>query len=127
MTVVCDGPTSFFAFEPGAPDVLAASATGIYVTALVNLLHRHSHQLQVKLRWLRPAEARIRGTRPQARSCVAVGCRDERMDRGNRARPLSMPRRALVVSFFYPPGPPTPPEGYPPVDARSQSKNCKHS
>jgi hypothetical protein len=51
---------SFYAFEPGAPGVPAASATGIYVSALAALLERHGDRIDVRLRWLRPVEPAAR-------------------------------------------------------------------
>jgi hypothetical protein len=51
---------SFYAFEPGAPGVPAASATGIYVAALAALLERHGDRIDVRLRWLRPVEPAAR-------------------------------------------------------------------
>jgi hypothetical protein len=53
---------SFYAFEPGAPGVPAASATGVYVQALAALLDRYSDRIDVRLRWLRPVEPAVRTT-----------------------------------------------------------------
>jgi hypothetical protein len=46
---------AFYAFEPGAPGVPAASATGVFVRGLVNLLEAAAPRLDLRLRWLRPA------------------------------------------------------------------------
>ncbi len=53
---------SFYAFEPGAPGVPAASATGIYIQALAALLERHSEHIDTRLQWLRPVEPAVRAT-----------------------------------------------------------------
>lgn len=52
---------SFYAFEPGAPGVPAASATGVFVRALLQLLEERAPALEVHVRWLRPAESPERG------------------------------------------------------------------
>ncbi len=46
---------SFYAFEPGAPGVPAASATGVFVNGLVTLLRSCQTTLDVRTLWLRPA------------------------------------------------------------------------
>lgn len=47
---------TFYAFEPGAPGVPAASGTGVFVGGLVNLLQSSEAGLDVRMQWLRPAE-----------------------------------------------------------------------
>jgi hypothetical protein len=49
---------SFFAFEPGAPGVPAASGTGAFVTELVRLIQETDPALDVRMRWLRPADTK---------------------------------------------------------------------
>lgn len=46
----------FYAFEPGTTGVPVASANGVYISALVKLLERHSDQLASHVAWLRPAD-----------------------------------------------------------------------
>ena len=84
---------SFYAFEPGAPGVPAASATGVYVSALVSLLRGHTDQLDVRLRWLRPAQRRFPS--PLSEGVAAV-----RWVAGELGRVLADRSRYLL--FFYP-------------------------
>ena len=84
---------SFYAFEPGAPGVPAASATGVYVSALVSLLRGHTDQLDFRLRWLRPAQRRFPS--PLSEGVAAV-----RWVAGELGRVLADRSRYLL--FFYP-------------------------
>ncbi|NIR42891.1 MAG: glycosyltransferase family 4 protein [Gemmatimonadetes bacterium] len=84
---------AFYAFEPGAPGVPAASATGVFVRSLANLLASATPGIDLQVRWLRPAG---RGTgRRLARWGAAAGWMA-----GELVRLLGDPADDLL--FIYP-------------------------
>ncbi len=61
---------SFYAFEPGAPGVPAASGTGVFVGGLVRLLQSTSATKNLRMQWLRPASVSGRGRLREWRSAA---------------------------------------------------------
>lgn len=84
---------SFYAFEPEAPGIPSASATGIFVTTLVDVLRTSADGLDVKLRWLQPAA-------PHASNRIAKAAAATRWIAGEVARVLPDSSRYLL--FIYP-------------------------
>ena len=84
---------SFYAFEPGAPGVPSASATGVYIAALLGLLERHSDRIDLRLRWLRPAKRAPGDGWREARAAIAWLSRELTRMLADRSR---------YMLFFYP-------------------------
>jgi hypothetical protein len=84
---------SFYAFEPSTSGVPPGSGTGVFVTSLVSVLESARPQLDVRLRWLRPAAVRGRGR-------VAAWRGAARWLAAELIRPLS--DRADYLLFVYP-------------------------
>lgn len=87
-------PVSLFAFEPGVPGVPSASATGTFIHGILHLL-RTTPELDLRVRWLRPA-----GPRPPDRGGLAEAWTGARWAVRELRRVLADPTHYLL--FIYP-------------------------